>query len=54
MLKHGVNGARHLGCNGSIGLAAQMGVVPILRDVSLEFIPEAIGPFENCGLATSV
>lgn len=48
---HGMHGARHLGRDGSVGFAAQIGVMSILRDVAFELVPEAVGPFENRGLA---
>ena len=38
----GVNGARHLCGDGSIGLAAQIGVVTVLRDGAFELVPEAV------------
>ena len=39
---HGVNGAGHFCSDGRAGLAAQIGVVAILRDVTLEFVAEAV------------
>src|SRR6056297_1465268 len=48
---HGVYGARHLGRDRGVGLAAQMGIVSIFRDVAFELVPEAVGPLENSGLA---
>ncbi len=48
---HGVYGARHLGCDRSVGLASQMGVVSIPRDVSFKLVTEAVGAFENGDLS---
>src|SRR6056297_1202920 len=48
---HGVYGARHLGRDGGVGLAAQMGVVSVPRDIAFELVTEAIGTFENGHLA---
>ncbi len=36
MFDHGVYGARHLGRDSGIGLAAQMGIVPVLGKRRLE------------------
>jgi LacI family transcriptional regulator len=51
VIDHGVYGSRHLGRDCGVGLAAQMSVVSILRDVAFELVPEAVGPLENSGLA---
>lgn len=48
---HRVNGAHHLCRDRGVGFAAQMTVVSVLRDVALEFVPEAVGPLENGRLA---
>jgi hypothetical protein len=44
VIDHGVHGARHLGRDCGVGLAAQMGIVSILRDVAVELVPKAVGP----------
>ena len=41
--------ARHFGRDG-VGLATQMGIVPLPRDVALELVAQAIGAFEHCNL----
>lgn len=47
---YGVNGSRHLCCDGSVSLAAQIRVVTILRDIAFELVAKAVGGFEHGGL----
>jgi len=46
VIDHGVYGARHLGRDGGVSLAAQMSIVSILRDVALKLVAEAVVPLE--------
>jgi hypothetical protein len=46
----GVNGAGHLCADVGVGLAAQIQVLAILSDVSLELVVEAIGLLQNGSL----
>ena len=48
---HGVYCARHLGRDRGVCLAAQMRVLPVLGDVALGLVAEAVGPLQHCGLA---
>ena len=41
------NGACHLCGDGSVGLTAQIRVVTILRDVTLELVAEAVGLLQD-------
>jgi len=47
VIDHGVYGARHLGRDRGVGLAAQMGIMSVFRDVAFELVAEAVGPFED-------
>lgn len=51
MFDHGVYGACHLGRDCGVGLATQMGIVSVLRDVAFELVPEAVGPLQHGGLS---
>src|SRR6056297_238493 len=51
VIDHGVYGARHLGRDRGVGLAAQMGIMPVFRDVAFELVPEAVCSLEDGGLA---
>ncbi len=48
---HGVNGARQLGRDGRNGLAPKMRVMPVVRDVAFEIVPETVGPLQDGGLS---
>lgn len=48
---HGVNGARHLSCDGSVSFTAQIGGAAVRRDVALEHASEAVCGFKHRGLS---
>ena len=43
----GMSYTRHLGCDGGVGLALQVGIIGIPPDISLELPPEAVLPLTN-------
>ncbi len=43
--------ARHLGGNGCERLAPEIRIVPILGDIALEFVTEAVLPLADCDLS---
>jgi hypothetical protein len=47
-----VDGAGHFASDCGIRLAAQMCVVPVLGDVALELVPEAIGALQDGNLSS--
>lgn len=52
MFERGVYRARHLGRDGGVGLAVQMGIVAVPRDVAFELVTEAVGAFEYSNLSS--
>ncbi|TCT33051.1 hypothetical protein EDC90_103513 [Martelella mediterranea] len=51
VFNYGVYGARHLCRDRGVGLATQMSVVSVFRDVAFELVTKAVGSLENGSLA---